>query len=132
MNYEKLLNIPYKTYKIFISIIVIGLLILVIALNIEVYDVYNTYAIYKNDNLILNMPITYSDTIKNAKYLKIDDEKHEFHILYISEILLDTSSMTNYQEVVISSDLKLTTNTLVNISIYYNKEKVIEKIKKLF
>ena len=131
MNYEKLLNIPYKSFRVFLIIMAISIIVFISVLNIKVYDVYNTYAIYQNSHLILNIPINYSDTITNAEYFKIDDEKYEFEVLSVSEILVDTNTMINYQEVIISYDKVMPENTIVNVSIYYDQEKVLEKIKNL-
>lgn len=131
MNYEKLLNIPYKIFRVFLIIIAISIIVFISVLNIKVYDVYNTYAIYQNSHLILNIPINYSDTITNAEYFKIDDEKYEFEVLSVSEILVDTNAMINYQEVIVSYDKVMPENTIVNVSIYYDQEKVLEKIKNL-
>lgn len=131
MNYEKLLNIPYKTYALFISIILISIIVFIIILNIKVYDVYNTYAIFKDGNLILYIPTTYSDTLLNAEYYKLDEDKCDFNVLYVSEVLLDTTKMVNYQEVIIDIDKDLVDNAITNISIYYDLEKVLDKIKKL-
>lgn len=131
MNYEKLLNIPYKSFRVFLIIMAISIIVFISVLNIKVYDVYNTYAIYQNSHLILNIPINYSDTITNAEYFKIDDEKYEFEVLSVSEILVDTNAMINYQEVIISYDKVMPENTIVNVSIYYDQEKVLEKIKNL-
>ncbi len=131
MNYEKLLNIPYKSFRVFLIIMAISIIVFISVLNIKVYDVYNTYAIYQNSHLILNIPINYSDTITNAEYFKIDDEKYEFEVLSVSEILVDTNAMINYQEVIVSYDKVMPENTIVNVSIYYDREKVLEKIKNL-
>lgn len=131
MNYEKLLNIPYKSFRVFLIIMAISIIVFISVLNIKVYDVYNTYAIYQNSHLILNIPINYSDTITNAEYFKIDDEKYEFEVLSVSEILVDTNAMINYQEVIVSYDKVMPENTIVNVSIYYDQEKVLEKIKNL-
>ena len=131
MDYENLLNIPYKSFRVFLIIIAISIIVFISVLNIKVYDVYNTYAIYQNSHLILNIPINYSDTITNAEYFKIDDEKYEFEVLSVSEILVDTNAMINYQEVIISYDKVMPENTIVNVSIYYDQEKVLEKIKNL-
>ena len=44
MNYEELLNVPYKTGKIFIIITIFIIVGILVILNVEIYDVYNTYA----------------------------------------------------------------------------------------
>ena len=62
---------------------------------------------------------------------KIDDEKSDLEVLYVSDILIDTDTLVNYQEVIVASSKNYPENLIINISIYYNKEKVLDKIKKL-
>lgn len=131
MNYEELLNIPYKPWKLLITMTIIIIICGLIIINIEIYDVYNTYAYYKEGNIVLNIPINYSDTILNGEYFKIDDEKSDLEVLYVSDILIDTDTLVNYQEVIVASSKNYPENLIINISIYYNKEKVFDKIKNL-
>lgn len=131
MNYEELLNIPYKPWKLLITMTIIIIICGLIIINIEIYDVYNTYAYYKEGNIVLNIPINYSDTILNGEYFKIDDEKSDLEVLYVSDILINTDTLVNYQEIIVSSAKDYPENLIINISIYYNKEKVLDKIKKL-
>lgn len=131
MNYEELLNVPYKTGKIFIIITIFIIVGILVILNVEIYDVYNTYAYYREGNMVLNIPINYSDTILNGEYFKIDDEKVDLEVLYVSDILINTDTLVNYQEIIVSSAKDYPENLIINISIYYNKEKVLDKIKKL-
>lgn len=131
MNYEELLNVPYKTGKIFIIITIFIIVGILVILNVEIYDVYNTYAYNREGNMVLNIPINYSDTILNGKYFKIDDEKVDLEVLYVSDILINTDTLVNYQEIIVASKNDYPENLIINISIYYNKEKVLDKIKKL-
>ena len=131
MNYEELLNVPYKTWKLLITMTIIIIICGLIIINIEIYDVYNTYAYYKEGNMVLNIPINYSDTILNGEYFKIDDEKVDLEVLYVSDILINTDTLVNYQEIIVSSAKDYPENLIINISIYYNKEKVFDKIKNL-
>lgn len=131
MNYEELLNVPYKTGKIFIIITIFIIVGILVILNVEIYDVYNTYAYYREGNMVLNIPINYSDTILNGKYFKIDDEKVDLEVLYVSDILINTDTLVNYQEIIVASKNDYPENLIININIYYNKEKVLDKIKKL-
>ena len=103
MNYEELLNVPYKTGKIFIIITIFIIVGILVILNVEIYDVYNTYAYYREGNMVLNIPINYSDTILNGKYFKIDDEKVDLEVLYVSDILINTDTLVNYQEIIVAS-----------------------------
>ena len=81
--------------------------------------------------MVLNIPINYSDTILKGEYFKIDDEKVDLEVLYVSDILINTDTLVNYQEIIVASKNDYPENLIINISIYYNKEKVLDKIKKL-
>lgn len=132
MNYEKLLNIPYKTYHIFLIIVTGVVIAFLILINIEVSDVYNTYGYIKEGSLVLNIPITYSDTILNGDYLKINEKNYDIELISISNILIEPNNYTNYQEITLRINDSYPENIVVNASIYYSKEKVLTKIKKLF
>ena len=132
MDCESLLRIPYKTYKIGILVVAIILGLFMILGNVEIYDVYNTNAYYKDKHLVFDIPITYSDTILNGKYLKIDGKKCDYEVIYVSDMLIDANTFINYQEVIVDIDEEFPENLVIMTSIYYDKEKVFTKLKKLF
>lgn len=130
MTYLDLLNIRYKVKgKVFLSMIIfLGLLIYII--NIKISDVYNTFGYVEENMLNINVPLTYSDTLNKMEFIKINDEKTDLEILNISEILVDKENLINYQ--VISLDgSRYKENQLMKVTIYYNKEKVWQKLKKI-
>ena len=129
MNYDELLNIKYKVYNGFLVLIILGIILTVYLFNNEVYDVYNTFGYINNENLILNIPIEYSDTVVNGEYLMINDKKYNYEILNISEIL--QSNNINYQEVTLKFENQFLENMVLNTNIYHTKEKVFTKIKKI-
>ena len=129
MSYDELINIKYHVYQVFIILVIIALIMSLYTLKIEVYDVYNTKGYIKNSNLIINIPIDYSDTIINGEYLVINDEKYNFEVKNISDVLL--SNNVNYQEVVLEIDSDIPENSIVDTMIYHDKEKVAAKIKEL-
>ena len=129
MTYEELTHIKYHVYQVFIILVIIALIMSLYTLKIEVYDVYNTKGYIKNSNLIINIPIDYSDTIINGEYLVINDEKYNFEVKNISDVLL--SNNVNYQEVVLEIDSDIPENSIVDTMIYHDKEKVAAKIKEL-
>lgn len=133
MSYEELLRIDCKIYKK-ILIVVFGIIIIfLLLLNMNFYDVYNTKGYITNNNLILNIPYNYSDTIANGKYLKINNIKYNLKIITVNSPSVDINSNLIYQEIVVKLDENLiyNDNTVLNVSIYYNKEKLLDKIKKL-
>lgn len=133
MSYEELLRIDCKIYKK-ILIVVFGIIIIfLLLLNMNFYGVYNTKGYITNNNLILNIPYNYSDTIANGKYLKINNIKYNLKIITVNSPSVDINSNLIYQEIVVKLDENLiyNDNTVLNVSIYYNKEKLLDKIKKL-
>ena len=133
MSYEELLRIDCKIYKKTLIVVFGIIIIFLLLLNMNFYDVYNTKGYITNNNLILNIPYNYSDTIANGKYLKINNIKYNLKIITVNSPSVDINSNLIYQEIVVKLDENLiyNDNTVFNVSIYYNKEKLLDKIKKL-
>ena len=133
MSYEELLRIDCKIYKKTLIVVFGIIIIFLLLLNMNFYDVYNTKRYITNNNLILNIPYNYSDTIANGKYLKINNIKYNLKIITVNSPSVDINSNLIYQEIMVKLDENLiyNDNTVLNVSIYYNKEKLLDKIKKL-
>lgn len=133
MSYEELLRIDCKIYKKTLIVVFGIIIIFLLLLNMNFYDVYNTKGYITNNNLILNIPYNYSDTIANGKYLKINNIKYNLKIITVNSPNVDINSNLVYQEIMVKLDENLiyNDNTVLNVSIYYNKEKLLDKIKKL-
>ena len=133
MSYEELLRIDCKIYKKTLIVVFGIIIIFLLLLNMNFYDVYNTKGYITNNNLILNIPYNYSDTIANGKYLKINNIKYNLKIITVNSPSVDINSNLIYQEIMVKLDQNLiyNDNTVLNVSIYYNKEKLLDKIKKL-
>ena len=133
MSYEELLRIDCKIYKKTLIVVFGIIIIFLLLLNMNFYDVYNTKGYITNNNLILNIPYNYSDTIANGKYLKINNIKYNLKIITVNSPSVDINSNLIYQEIMVKLDENLiyNDNTVLNVSIYYNKEKLFDKIKKL-
>ena len=129
MNYDELIHIKYNVYRVFIILVIIAIIISIYITRIEIYDVYNIKGYIKNSSLVLNIPIEHSDTIINGEYLIIDEQKYEFKIANISDVLLTNN--INYQEIVLNIDNNLFENSIVDIAIYHDKEKVGTKLKEI-
>lgn len=129
MSYDELINIKYHLYHVFIIVTIIVLIISIFLLNIKVYNAFNTKGYIKNNKLVINIPIKNSNIIINGKYLKIDNKKYNYEIENISEILL--SNNINYQEVILNIENDFKENTIIDVTIYYDLEKVATKIKRI-
>lgn len=131
MNYLDLINIKYK---LFIKVIILVLLFLggiIYILNKSYYDVFNTYGYILDEKLVLNIPVDNPDIIENMEYCKINDKEKIITIDSISDILLDSDNLINYQEIIFNVDNSYYEKEVLKITIYYNKEKVITKIKNI-
>jgi hypothetical protein len=131
MNYQNLLNIRPKKYKLLFIMLFISILIIIIILQCKIYDVYNTIGYYSSDCLVLNIPITNSDTISNLKKVKINNKEYSYEIESISNILLDENNLINYQEYQIKLNDELISNMTYKVTLYYNKEQVYVKLKNI-
>lgn len=131
MDYNTLLNIKIKrNYFLFIFLIGVFFLSFKI-LQIEIYESYNSKAFYQDGFIYLSVPIDYSDTITSGEYLKINKEKYEYKLLNIGDIEIDEVNLINYQVITIEVDKEFKNKEVLDITIYYKKEKIFNKIKEI-
>ena len=129
-NYQRLLNIPYKNY--FGLIIVVGLTIIltIYIATKSLYDRLDLLAVSNGRNLVLAVPIEYSDTLTKDAVLNINKTKYNYAIESVSELLYDEVRQINYQNFIITIDKKYPLNEIVKVTFYYNKERIIQKVIK--
>ena len=96
-NYQRLLNIPYKNY--FGLIIVVGLTIIltIYIATKSLYDRLDLLAVSNGQNLVLAVPIDYSDTLTKGAVLNINKTNYNYNIESVSELLYDEVRQINYQ-----------------------------------
>ena len=131
MNYDVLLNMKIKYHLLFVILTIILICSFGYIINLKIFDTYNCKGIYNEDFIYINVPITYSDTLTKGNYLKINKEKYLYEIAEISEIEVDPTNLINYQTFKIKIEKEFINNELIDITIYSNKEKIIEKLKEL-
>ena len=129
MSVDRLLRIKYKKPINIVIVVIVIFIIVTLLLNKKIYDVYNTYGVISNNNLIVNIPINYSDTIVNGTKIKIENDYYDLNIISISNLLVGEG--INYQEVRLKIEDEYQENMILKITIYYNKEKVLKKLMKL-
>ena len=131
MYYRDLLNKKYSI-KLFLVIMIFILIILSIYIaKQKIMDVYKTEGYVLNSQIIINIPIEYSDTLNNLEYIKVNNYKYYLNELNISEILFDEKNLIYYQQITIESKDTLNDNMLISVVFYGNEETVLQKIKKL-
>ena len=128
MDYYNILNIKpnYNKMYIFFIITLVGLFIF--TLNLKIYDTFKLKGIVNNNLILINLPIKYSDTIVKGKFVKIDNKKYSYQIKNISTIKIDKSNLIEYQTIEIKVSKKIYQNEIINLIIYFQKEKLINKI----
>ena len=128
MDYYNILNIKpnYNKMYIFFIITLVGLFIF--TLNLKIYDTFKLKGIVNNNLILINLPIKYSDTIVKGKFVKIDNKKYSYQIKNISTIKIDKSNLIEYQTNEIKVSKKIYQNEIINLIIYFQKEKLINKI----
>ena len=131
MNYRDLLNIKYSIKKYILIVLIIVICLLLFIGNKKMLDIYNTIGYVKDDTLVADIPISSSMSISSMKYIKVNNDYYYLNDLSISDILLDENNLVNYQEVIIQLKDNINNHMLVPITIYYNEEKVFEKIRKI-
>jgi len=130
MNYCDLLNIRCSIKYYVVILLSLIIILFIIIGNKRITDVYKTVGYIKNNIVLINVPISES-MISKLDNIKVEDNKYYLDDLAISDVLLDEVNLINYQEIMIDLKDNINDNLLVPVTIYYNEEKVLTKIKNL-
>lgn len=131
MNYLDLINIKYS-FKISLFILSIAFIIILgYVLNLNIYESYNTYGYVQDELINIKISIENPDVLTSLKYIKIGSKNYNAEVKEIGEVMLDKENIVNYQMVKLKIDERLNNNEVFKIGIFYNEEKVYEKLKKI-
>ena len=130
MDYFSVLNLKpkYKGKYILITLVLIGLFIYI--LNLNIYDTLKLKGIVNNNLILINLPLQYSDTLIDGKFIKINDQRYSYQIKSISPLKIDESTLIKYQTIEIKVPRKNYQNEIIDFTIYTQKERIINKLKK--
>ena len=129
-NYQRLLNMSYRNYfGFFIVIILISILSIYIGSK-SLYDRLDLIAVSDGNNLVVAFPIVYSDILNQDTILSINQKNYDYQILQISDLMYDDVRQINYQNYIFQISEKYPLNKIVNVTFYYNKEKIFRKVIK--
>ena len=115
---------PKKIIKI---IVLIHLLILLIIgyflIKTKIYDHYKTKGYTKNNLIITYLPtnITYDKLFINNKEISCKIKSKELKV--------DENTLTSYNELSLDCLKQFSDNEIVDITFYYNKQRIITKLK---
>ena len=126
-KFQDLINLTPQN-KLYSVVVIITVIFMCYLFTVDIYTIFITKGYYK-DNM-LYMSIEYNDTSKvnDAVVMSINNDKVKFTINNISEIKLDEYNLINYQDFIIDLDKQYKNNELLDIKMYYNKERVYKKL----
>ena len=128
-TYNSLYQIPYTKNLYLISLIIIFMVSFIILCTGKVYSSYKTYGIYLDNHFYVDVPTFNSDAVKKGEYVKIEDKKYAIEIDEISD--LQNMNNINYQTYSLKAYKEYQNKEVVEITFYYNKQRIIQKIIKL-
>lgn len=131
MSCLDLINMKWKWHKKLLVIFGLFLIMTLFLLSRDVSDIYNTYGYVVNSNIVFNLDLEHTDILNKKNYIKVNGDVCDLEVLDIGDIQVDRDNLINYQEIVLDGYQSDYENQVVKLTIYYNKEKVWKKLKKV-
>ncbi|MGN1379007.1 MAG: hypothetical protein ACI4XR_01235 [Bacilli bacterium] len=128
-SYYYLQNIKYKNNLFLIMFLGIFIIFIILSFFLESYSNFNTYGIYENGFIKVNILVENSDKITLNNKMKIKNDEYSYKIDNISDLL--NENYQNYQIYTLKTNINLKENEVVKITFYFDKEKIIKKIFKI-
>jgi len=131
VNYYKLQNLyQIKYYKFIILIFILLSMLIFISCFMTTYHKVSFPGIFNNGILNIKINKKLSDILKNKHNLKFNNKKTTYEILSYGDYEIVDNEI--YQEVSLAIEEKFINNEVGIVELYYDKEKVVEYILKLF
>lgn len=127
-NKYSLLNIKIKYNWFLIISFMLSLIIITLSICIKTYDSYKYFGLYFDKQIILNIKSSDINNVLKSDYLIIDDKKIKFSIQSVGELQYDDVTLTNYQEVILSTSDNFIDNSYLEVTFYNNKQRIITKV----
>ena len=117
---------PRKTYFLLIFIVLTLIIILKFTYNTKTYDNYRTNGIVTcNEECLIK---TYIPSTLTPELLKLNNKSVTYRIL-TNEVITDEANYVTYQALAIKVESKLKDQEIVTLDFYYNKQRIIVKLK---
>lgn len=130
-NKESLLNMRTNHITIILIVVAMCVFIIIYSFTVESYDLYAGKGyIYCENECVLNIsdiPEKIGKLI-NIDYILLDNKKIVPSRYEIGKIEIDKINKINYQSILYYGDFNNEDKTLQEIKIFYDKEKIINKI----
>ena len=117
---------PKLGFSVFIFLVMILLFLLFYVSSKEIYDTYQTRGIISCTNTCSVTTVIPSNL--NFEQIALNNKKLDYQIIN-KELKVDEENIETYYELTLSIKEPLTNNEIVNLIFYYNKQRIITKIK---
>ena len=117
---------PKGLFMIFIFLTLILLVLFISSFKIKMYDNYQTKG-YVNNTGVKEIT-TFIPTNINIEKIQINNKVIDYKIIE-KEVILDEENYISYLKIVFKTDTSYEDKSIVDLNIYYNKQRIIEKIK---
>lgn len=118
---------PKREYIFIVFFTIIFSIIIGYTYNKKIYDTYLTKGIVSCTTEVCTIK-TAVPTNVDFKQVFLNNESLAYEIIS-KELLVDEQNYITYYEIVLETTLTLTDNEIVDLSFYYNKQRIITKIK---
>lgn len=121
-----LLNKPKHLWLLILFVIAVIIAIIIVSVKIKVFDSYQTKGYVECDkNCLVNVNIP-----SNINYEKIKINNKDIKFTEIKrELELDKDNLISYYQIKLNCNIPLQSNEIVNLTFYYNKQRIFTKIK---
>lgn len=127
-NKQSFLALKPKKSKLFIFMILIFFSLLILSIKIKVYDNYQSKGYVSCNNRCTLTTILTTDIDYNEIYISNKKKTLE---LESSLVKIDEEQYISYRELIFKLDDSYQDGEIVQVNFYYNKQRFIQKIKKL-
>lgn len=128
MNYKyvDLINIGYKKHITIILFFIVIVGCIISSFYFSVYYSSELTALSQSDTLAITYAVDSFDFSVSDAYVEINDKDYDFEIDRYSEVYLYGENY--YQTIYITVPTDFKENEIVDITLFYKKEKIIKKI----
>jgi len=117
---------PKGLFMIFIFLTLVLSSIFISAFKIKMYDNYQAKGYVNNNGITLIT--TFIPTNINIEKILINNKNIDYEIIE-KDVILDEENYISYLKIVLKTDISYEDKSIVNLNFYYNKQRIIEKIK---
>lgn len=117
---------PKMGFIIVILILLILLILLIFICKKEIYDSYQTKGLVScTDTCTITTSIPSN---LEYDYIQVNNKYLNYEILS-EKLIVDEENLITYNQLTLSTELSLSNNEIIDLTIYYNKQRIITKIK---